>query len=117
VTLTGRRLLLETETATGDATAAERVAKNMPIQGTSADITKLALARLRRRLAQHHDAGVVNTVHDEVVVECDAAEAEAIQGALVAEMGRGGHRRAAPDAGQSRPVVSRVWTNEPTTDP
>lgn len=50
----------------------ERKGKNSPIQGTNADMIKLALYLLRDEL---HNAGVdaalVNTVHDEVVVECE----------------------------------------------
>jgi DNA polymerase I len=52
----------------------ERKGKNSPIQGTNADMIKLALFRLREELhARNVDAALVNTVHDEVVVECDAA--------------------------------------------
>lgn len=47
----------------------------MPIQGTSADILKRALRLLHDRLART-SGKLVNIVHDEVIVECDAAEAE-----------------------------------------
>ncbi len=50
--------------------AVERQGKNMPIQGTSADITKYALAFIHRELKQKNlDASLVHTVHDEIVVE------------------------------------------------
>lgn len=75
-TLTGRRLAIEYGPGKASRAAAERVAKNMPIQGTSADIIKIALARLRRALAPLHEAWIVNAVHDEIVVECDARQAE-----------------------------------------
>ena len=58
----------------------ERKGKNSPIQGTNADMIKLALIRLREELhALNVDATLVNTVHDEVVVECDATIAAEIQ--------------------------------------
>ncbi len=48
----------------------ERQGKNMPIQGTSADITKYALAYIYRELRDKNlDAGLIHTVHDEIVVE------------------------------------------------
>lgn len=56
--------------------AAQRYAKNMPIQGTSADILKRALRVLHDDI-RGSSARLVNIVHDEIVVECDAAEAEA----------------------------------------
>lgn len=48
---------------------AERAALNMPIQGTSADITKLAMIKLSEILPK--DAFQVLQVHDSIVVECD----------------------------------------------
>jgi DNA polymerase-1 len=51
----------------------------MPIQGTSADMTKLAMVRIHERLVEHPgDPGLVNTIHDELVVECDADHADAV---------------------------------------
>ena len=55
----------------------QRNGKNTPIQGTSADILKRALKLLREEL-KDTSAKIVNIIHDEVVVEVDADEAEAI---------------------------------------
>ncbi|HKZ81174.1 MAG TPA: DNA polymerase [Pyrinomonadaceae bacterium] len=55
----------------------QRNGKNTPIQGTSADILKRALRLLRDELAGS-SAKIVNIIHDEVVVEAAAAEAEEI---------------------------------------
>ena len=55
--------------------AAQRYAKNMPIQGTSADILKRALTLLHSSI-RDTNAKLVNIVHDEIVVECDANETE-----------------------------------------
>jgi DNA polymerase-1 len=56
------------------ASAAQRNGKNSPIQGSSADIIKRALRVLHDKL-QATSACIVNVVHDEIVVEADAAEA------------------------------------------
>ena len=69
--------------------AAQRFAKNMPIQGTSADILKRALRLLHDDL-RGSSGKLVNIVHDEIVVECDAAEAETISGKLESAMLRAG---------------------------
>ena len=57
----------------------ERVALNAPIQGTAADIIKLAMIRVRDRLKADGLAGkLVLQVHDELIVECPEHEAEAV---------------------------------------
>ena len=55
----------------------ERVALNMPIQGTAADIIKLAMVLAARLVLQ---------VHDELIVECPEAEAERVARLLTEEM-------------------------------
>lgn len=54
---------------------AQRNGKNMPIQGSSADILKRALHILHKEISGT-SARLVNIVHDEVILECAAAEAE-----------------------------------------
>ena len=67
----------------------ERVALNMPIQGTAADIMKLAMIAVWKRLkAEHPAARLVLQVHDELIVECPEAEAEAVARAVEEEMER-----------------------------
>lgn len=83
VTLTGRRLFL---TGIEDRAQAERIARNMPIQGTSADMTKLALTGLRSALRAMRGAQVVNAVHDEIVIECEESQAEAVSAIARREM-------------------------------
>ena len=57
----------------------ERVALNAPIQGTAADIIKLAMIRVHDRLkAEGFEGKLVLQVHDELIVECPESEAEAI---------------------------------------
>ncbi len=55
----------------------QRNGKNTPIQGTSADILKRALRLLNEEL-RGTSAKIVNIIHDEIVVETDADEAETI---------------------------------------
>ncbi len=57
----------------------ERVALNAPIQGTAADIIKLAMIRVRDRLkAEGLEGRLVLQVHDELIVECPESEAETV---------------------------------------
>ena len=65
----------------------ERVALNMPIQGTAADIIKLAMIRVDSRLrAEGLAARLVLQVHDELIVECPEHEAEQVKALLKEEM-------------------------------
>jgi DNA polymerase-1 len=52
---------------------------NAPVQGTDADGLKLALALLWERRSQCPGAFPVLAVHDELVIECDASQAEAVK--------------------------------------
>lgn len=55
----------------------ERVARNMPIQGTAADIIKIAMVKVDRRLkAENMQAHLILQVHDELIVEAPDNEAE-----------------------------------------
>ena len=66
---------------------AERMALNTPIQGTAADIIKLAMIRVRNRMQQEHlSARLVLQVHDELIVECPEQEAEAVMQLITEEM-------------------------------
>ena len=57
----------------------ERVALNAPIQGTAADIIKLAMIRVRDRLkAEGLKGKLVLQVHDELIVECPEHEAQRV---------------------------------------
>ena len=65
----------------------ERVALNMPIQGTAADIIKAAMVRVDARMrAEHLQARLLLQVHDELIVECPTEEAETVKAILVEEM-------------------------------
>jgi len=65
----------------------ERVALNMPIQGTAADIIKAAMVRVDARMrAEQMQARLLLQVHDELIVECPKEEAETVRGILIEEM-------------------------------
>lgn len=65
----------------------ERVALNMPIQGTAADIIKAAMVRVDARMrAEHLQARLLLQVHDELIVECPTEEAKTVKGILIEEM-------------------------------
>ena len=65
----------------------ERVALNAPIQGTAADIIKLAMIRVRDRLrAEGLEGRLVLQVHDELIVECPERETERVCALVKEEM-------------------------------
>lgn len=77
-TLFGRRRYLPELAASNHMLRAfgERVARNMPIQGTAADIIKIAMVRVDRRLyAEGLESRLILQVHDELIVEAPEAEA------------------------------------------
>ena len=66
---------------------AERIALNTPVQGSAADIIKLAMVRVRDALAQEElQAQLVLQVHDELIVECPAFEAPRVMEIVTAQM-------------------------------
>ncbi len=88
-TLFGRRRMLPELKSSNFNTRSfgERVALNTPIQGTAADIMKLAMLRVDKALKkQKLHAKLVLQVHDELVVECPLAEAQHVQQTLKREM-------------------------------
>ncbi len=85
-----RRSLPEIKSSNRNTRAfGERVALNMPIQGTAADIIKLAMVHVSRRLkAEGLAAKLIMQVHDELIVECPEGEAEQVKALLTEEMER-----------------------------
>jgi len=88
-TLMGRRRWLpELKSANHNLRSfGERVALNMPIQGTAADVIKLAMIRVRDAIrAEGLKAQLILQVHDELIVECPEEEAERVKALLTREM-------------------------------
>lgn len=85
----GRRRYLPELTASNGMTRAfgERVARNAPIQGTAADIIKIAMIKVDKRLTKENlEARLILQVHDELIVECPAHETMVVAMILQEEM-------------------------------
>ena len=66
---------------------AERITLNTPIQGTAADIIKLAMIRVENALKENYpEAKLLLQVHDELIVECPEGQAEAVAALVSREM-------------------------------
>ncbi len=83
-----RRYLPELNNSNGMLRAfGERVARNAPIQGTAADIIKLAMIRVYNRLREEiPTAKLILQVHDELIVECDEKDSARVCKLLSEEM-------------------------------
>ena len=82
-----REILKLSSSQKKDQASGEREALNMPIQGTAADVMKLAMAAVWKRLrAERPQARLVLQVHDELIVECPEAEAADVAKLLEEEM-------------------------------
>ena len=65
----------------------ERVARNAPIQGTAADIIKIAMVNVFKRLKEENlDARLILQVHDELIIEASDADAQKAAALLKEEM-------------------------------
>ena len=88
-TIFGRRRYVpdvSSHNAAGRARA-ERNAVNAPIQGSSADIIKLAMIGVDRRLREEGlESRMVLQIHDELVLEVPEAEIERVRALLTEEM-------------------------------
>ena len=88
-TLLGRRRVInEARSANRNVRMfGERAAMNMPLQGSSADIIKLAMIGVYEKLkAGNYKAKLVLQVHDELVIDCPKNEAEEVAKLLKSEM-------------------------------
>lgn len=88
-TLLGRRRYIpELKSPNGIQRAfGKRIAMNAPIQGTAADVMKLAMIKVYRRLkSEVPEAMLVMQVHDELIAECRAGDAELVKRILKEEM-------------------------------
>jgi DNA polymerase-1 len=88
-TLLGRRRYLPGLASAhgGERSLAERVAINTPIQGSAADLMKLAMVHVHGALKRSHpSARLLLQVHDELLIECPAAESHAVSDLVCTEM-------------------------------
>lgn len=69
------------------AQSGERMALNTPIQGSAADIMKIAMIRVYRRLEQEQlNSHLILQVHDELIVDTDESEKKKVMNILIDEM-------------------------------
>ena len=88
-TLLGRRRYVPNINARNrnERSAAERIAVNMPIQGTQADMIKIAMVKIHEKLhAQDMASRMILQVHDELVLSVPQDEVEAVKALVVQEM-------------------------------
>ena len=88
-TLFGRRRYLPELSSSNHMMKAfgERVARNAPIQGTAADIIKIAMIRVYEALKKEvPSARLILQVHDELIVECEEKDAEKVCALLSEQM-------------------------------
>jgi DNA polymerase I len=107
-TIAGRVRKFGNDPVADDRGALRREAMNYPIQGSASDIAKLALVYVREEV-EGLDARLINSIHDEFVIEC--AEKQATE---VSEKTRAAMIRAGKDILEKVPVqveveVSREW--------
>lgn len=85
-----------------------RLGKNVPIQGSSADIVKVAMTRLDEALVGL-DARIVNSIHDELVVECDERIADEVRGLVEHAMESAGREYISSIPVVVESVVAEAW--------
>ena len=67
--------------------SAERASQNMPMQGGAADIIKLAMLKIEKRLeSEGYKARLIMQVHDELIIDSPKSEAEQVREIVVTEM-------------------------------
>jgi DNA polymerase-1 len=92
--------------------AMERKSYNYPIQGTSAEITKLAALKFFNELLQtnsHRTVKICNIVHDEIVVECPENQADYIASRLQYHMEEAGKPFCKIIPLKATPVITDHW--------
>jgi DNA polymerase I-like protein with 3'-5' exonuclease and polymerase domains len=90
----------------------ERKSLNYPIQGTSAEITKLAALKFFNWLVstgQHKTVKICNIVHDEIVIECPEREADFMASSLQKFMEEAGKPFCKLVPLKATPVVTDFW--------
>ncbi len=107
-TLAGRVRKFGNGPVADDRGAMRREAMNFPIQGAASDIAKLALVYVREDL-EGLDARLVNSIHDEFVIECAEEKAEEVSEKTQAAMIRAGEDILEKVPVEVEATISREW--------
>jgi DNA polymerase I len=107
-TLAGRVRKFGNDPIADDRGAMRREAMNYPIQGTASDIAKLALVYVRDEL-EGLDARLINSIHDEFVIECAEEQAEEVSEKTQAAMVRAGEDILEKVPVEVEATISREW--------
>jgi DNA polymerase I len=108
-TIAGRLRKFGNDPVSDDRGAMRREAMNYPIQGCSADIAKLALGYMRQDL-HSLDARLINSIHDEFVVECGEGVSQEVSEKMRSAMIRAGEKILKKVPVEVEVEVSREWT-------
>jgi len=95
----------------GEVGAIERASKNTPIQGTGADMTKLALVKIREYLKTNpkFDVQIVMTVHDQIDTICKSDQADEWKGIMATLMEEAGAEILPSGLLKADPNISDKW--------
>ncbi|HAY42080.1 MAG TPA: DNA polymerase I, partial [Micrococcaceae bacterium] len=86
---------------------AERAALNAPIQGSAADLLKVAMLKISQRLREgSYKSRMLLQVHDELVLEISAGELEAVQELVTHEMSQAADLLVPLDV---QPGIGKSW--------
>lgn len=108
-TASGRLWIYHFDTSDrGQLAALRRVGKNTPIQGSASDIFKRAMMRVDAALLDY-DAQIINSIHDEIVVECEEPLAETIKELVRQAMIAAGQEFLQRVPVEVEAVISEAW--------
>jgi DNA polymerase-1 len=89
----------------------ERASKNTPIQGSSADMTKLALVYLYKRIKKHnYPVKIVMTVHDQIDTICPEYFAEEWKIYMTEEMEKAANKIIRNGLLKAETSITKVWS-------
>ncbi|MBO5772932.1 MAG: DNA polymerase I [Clostridia bacterium] len=83
-----RRYIPEIKSANGNLRGfGERAAKNMPLQGSAADVMKIAMLKVDQKMKEQGlKSQIVLQIHDELIIDCFEEEVEVVKNLLKTEM-------------------------------
>lgn len=113
-TALGRRRFWEPTSDSEKQAATRRAAQNMPIQGTAADVTKMAILKYDQwaKKRGYDEARLVLMVHDELIVQCPDSQAEEVKIGLETAMHDAFVEICPSVQGRADAHISKCWTKD-----